>query len=677
MIIIIGLAMLAFILGDIFGSGGFFGAQQQVTVGEIEDVEVDAQELEQRAQYWSEMYANGYNQQISSEQARNIAWQDLVKEKVLMRDIAVAGFSFSEEEFDDIRFGEGALEEYTGTYVDENGQFDPERVKQTYSFLFNERRDVWEAEKERLEESRLTTKYRDLISKSLIATDIDATDSYASKQATMDLRFVVKRFNAIPDSTISITDSELNAYFNAHRGEKKYEQNAGRDLELVVFDVSPTEDDVRAAREDIADYKDDFMATTNDSMFVVVNSDTRAYAERSYVKADLDSTLAEELFAAAVGDVIGPKEEGERLTLMKVVGDDAKETATVRHILLMSDESNDAEIKGRADSLLKAVDRGADFESLVEEFTEDPGSKETGGKYEDFPRGQMVPEFESFSFDEPLGATGVVKTTYGYHVIENLERNSEPMRTVVELVRNIEPSSDTFNKAYDEANAFAIDNNDLDAFRQGAEERGYEVKPANSISPSQSSLAGVSNARQVVTWAYDPDNSAGDVSTPIELDDKFIVAAMVASREDGPPMLSDVEESMRTELMKDKKAEQIKSEFGTEYSSLDEAAQKVEGTVQTADAVALGSANLPGGGREPKVVGTAWGYSVGDVLLPIQGANGVYVVEIVNKAEVAEGADIEGDRSTAQQQLRNGVTGLMERALNESRGVQNDISRYY
>ena len=108
---------------------------------------------------------------------------------------------------------------------------------------------------------------------------------------------------------------------------------------------------------------------------------------------------------------------------------------------LPPNESNDAEVKQRADSMLNAIKRGADFEKLVERFTEDPGSKSTGGKYEWFPKGQMVPEFEDFSFNKPIGTRGVVKTNYGYHVMENLDRRSEPMRQVVELRKNIVPST--------------------------------------------------------------------------------------------------------------------------------------------------------------------------------------------------------------------------------------------
>lgn len=678
LIIIIGLAMLAFILGDLAGTGGMFNSNQQPKVGTIDDVEIDQVELEQRTEYWSNLYATGYNQNVTKDQARNIAWNDLVKEKTLMKDIRDAGFNFTVEEFDDLRFGEGVLDEYKTNYVNESGQFDPERVKQTYSYLYNEKRPVWEAERRRLENTSLENKYKTLVAKTLYATDVDAKADYNYKNGSMDLRFVVKKFSDIADSTIQVSDSELNNYFNAHKGDKKYKQTAGRDLEFVVFDVRPTADDIAATREQIESDKLAFASAPNDSLFLISNSDDRKYVQLSWTKADIDdSAMADSMFKAAEGTVFGPIQRDDKLVLMKVIGDDSKQTATVRHILLNSNATNDAEVSARADSLKRAIQRGADFEKMVEQFTDDPGSKATGGKYEDFPKGQMVPEFEDFSFNEPVGALGVVKTTYGYHIIENLDRKSEPMKKVVELVRYIEPSAETFNAVYDMANNYTLDNDDAAELKAMAESNGKALKSAVGVTPNSSNVAGINNARPLVTWAYENERKVGDISIPLELGDKFIVAALTGSREDGLPRLSDIEDQIKAEVIKEKKAQMIKDQFG-QYDSLEEAATNVGATVQSASAVTLSTSNLPGAGREPEVVGAAMAYEMGDVLTPLIGNSGVIVVEVGNRnmTEATE-ADINTARATLDQQYDSTVKGQLDRAIQEAYGVKNDIARYY
>ena len=216
LLVFIGLGILLFIL-DPSALQTLFGGQQAPKVGKLGDVEVNAQELERRTQYWTDMYASGYNQRITAEQARNIAWQDLVKQEVLMKDISTVGLRFAEEEFDDMRFGEGVIGEFTNNFKDESGNFDPERVKQSYSFLYNQNRPVWEAEYKRLKENRLTEKYNTLLSKTLYANSLEAKDAYANKNSSVSFRYVSKMFSEIPDTTVTVSDSDLSAYFNAHK----------------------------------------------------------------------------------------------------------------------------------------------------------------------------------------------------------------------------------------------------------------------------------------------------------------------------------------------------------------------------------------------------------------------------------------------------------------------------
>ncbi len=678
LIIIIGLAMLAFILGDIFGNGGLMGQNQVSKVGEIAGAEIDALELEKSTAYWSEIRTKYYGG-ITNEQARSIAWDDLLYNKVLLADMESNGFAFTAEEYDDLRFGEGALPEFTGNeaFKGEDGTFDPGLVAERYKYFKEQLPDLWGAELYRVKRTRLTDKFNNLVSKTLIANSLEAGDSYAAKNSSMDISYVLKRYSAIADSSITISDSDLQGFFNAHKSDSKYKQTAGRDIELVSFDVIPTQEDIDMIREEVLEYKEDFAGAGNDSIFCVLKSDVKRYAVSSFTRADMDSVQANEVFAAADNAVVGPYEDGTVFRLYKVIGDDSKDEATVRHILIKSDPINDAEMSARADSILRAVKRGADFEALVEKYTDDPGSKATGGKYEWFPKGQMVPEFENFAFDEPLKAKGVVKTSYGYHIMENLERRSEPQKNVVEFVKNIEPSKATFDMAYDKASAFSIDNSNLEAFRTASDEAGMTIKNAASISAGARSVSGINNARELVRWAYDTDRSVGDISEPLEIDERFVVAVLTGSREEGEPIFADIMDDLRPEVLNEKKAEMIEAEIGS-YTGLDEVASALGQTVTNAGQISRSTANITGAGSEPKVVGTAFGFTEGDILLPIRGNLGVYVVQIDKKSEAdTESVDLSSEMSTLQSTLRNTVNSQMNNALNKARGVKNEIDRIY
>ncbi|NND95391.1 MAG: hypothetical protein HKN45_11035 [Flavobacteriales bacterium] len=680
LIIIIGLAMLAFILGDIFGNGGLMGGRPETNVGTINGEALTAQELEKRTQYWSNLYSVHYRNPISAEQARQIAWDDIMYRNVLQPEMDKVGLMMPAEEFDDIRFGEGVLDEFKSSqnFKDEAGNFDPSLVSATYEQLANNNMDVWNSEQYRLNRKQLTNKYNRLLSKSIIATDLEAKDSYTAKNSSLDIQYVLKRYSAIPDSTVSVTESDLRSYFNEHKGDAKYQQTAGRDIELISFEVDPSEEDIKFLSEDIKTFTEEFKNATNDSVFSIVNSDSKSYSVFSYTAADLDSTQAEEVFAAQIGDVVGPYEDPSTIKLLKVIGDDEKEEATVRHILIKSDASNDEEMKTRADSVLRAIKRGADFEALVTKYSDDPGSVQNGGKYEWFPKGQMVPEFENFSFDEPIGAKGVVKTNFGYHIIEVLDRRSEPQRKVAEFIKNIEPSSDTFDQKYNEASDFALDIKDIETFRALADEKGYEVKRAAGLRPSARSVSGITNARELVRWAYDTERAVGDITEPIEIDNRFVVAVLTGSREEGEPSFEDIKDDLEISVIKEKKAELIEAEIGTNYSGLEEVVDAWGQPVQRASNLSPTNPSISGVGNELKVVGTAFGFDEGSVLLPIRGNQGVFVVQIDGKKVIdTQSIDLTSEARTIQSTLRNSVNTLVGNSLNKAKGVKNDIDRVY
>jgi len=675
LLVIIGLGILLFIL-DPSALQTLFGGQQVPAVGNIGGKEVNAQELEQRSQYWADMYATGYSQQISAEQSRNIAWQDMVKQEVLMKEIDAVGFRFSDEEFDEIRFGDGAISEFTDNFKGEDGVFDPERVKFSYSNIYKNNKPVWEAEYRRLKENRLTEKYNTLLKKSLFSNSLEAKDSYEAKNSSVSFNYVMKGFSEIADSTITVSDSEMNAYFSAHKNDVKFKQKAGRDMELLSFPVEPTAEDMANIEGDISQLKEGFKNSEKDSMYVIQNSDTRQYTLNSYTKADLDSSMAASIFNGALGDVVGPIKDAGTYKLYKIHGTDAKDEATVRHILITSNETNDAVKKAKADSIMTAIKKGASFEAMVEKFTEDPGSKATGGKYEWFPKGQMVAEFEDFAFKQPKGKLGVVKTSYGYHIMENMDRRSEPMRQVLELVKTIEPSTATYDAVYEQANAYLIDHNDPDELRAAAKEAGMTLKEAKNVAPGVASVAGMPEAQELVRWAYATDREVGDISDPKEAGDNFIIAILTGSKEDGVPTLANIEEQVKTEVLKEKKAKMIKDQLGS-YASVNEAATKLSKTASTADALTLNNPSIPGGGREPIVLGNALARNVGEVLSPIVGQSGVYVIEVTAKTPAnAEGMDLEAEKIALQNPLRNSQ-GQAANALNEAKGVKNDMARYY
>ena len=157
---------------------------------------------------------------------------------------------------------------------------------------------------------------------------------------------------------------------------------------------------------------------TNGASFDYVK---KSIAEDLTIRAYLDGALAE-------GTKVAEAE------IQKAYQED--KTATVRHILLLTQNKTAAEkveIRKKMEDILARAKKGEDFAALAKQFTEDPGSKENGGLYEDFGRGKMVKPFEDAAFSVPVGQiSGIVETAYGYHIlkIENRKKETLPLDQV-------------------------------------------------------------------------------------------------------------------------------------------------------------------------------------------------------------------------------------------------------
>jgi foldase protein PrsA len=135
---------------------------------------------------------------------------------------------------------------------------------------------------------------------------------------------------------------------------------------------------------------------------------------------------------------------------------DEDKTASVRHILFMTQGKSDVEkaaIRKKMEGILARAKKGEDFASLVKQFTEDIPSKEKGGLYESFGRGAMVKAFEDASFSVPVGQiSDIVETEYGYHIIkvEGRQKETRPFEEAkAEIEAKIrEPRQSAAFKAY-------------------------------------------------------------------------------------------------------------------------------------------------------------------------------------------------------------------------------------
>lgn len=674
-------SLALFILGDWLAGRGS-GRRDQV-LGTVNGEEIGMMEFERRVNDEVESYRNDFGQQVTAqmtEQVRNSVWQEMLKRKVMMEQVEEAGFSLTPAEYDDIRFGENILSEFRNqpNFQGEDGQPSPEKLQQYFQSVQLNAPVYHTIQKRRITENRLYSKYTTLVKKSVFVNSAQAKDDYLTKNTKATFNFVAKRYDSEPDSLYTVADKDLRRYYDQHKNDRKYRQQGSRKFEYVTFPVAPSDADRQATMAELAELREGLLASTDDSSYVVANSDSRSFNKTPYKEGTADKLNDSLIVNGPVGTVVGPYQEGDQWKLVKVTELAEVPEARVRHILLSTQNGkSEDEQKMRADSLLSVVKRDrSKFEDLVVKWSEDPGSntKEKGGVYDWFDKQQMVPEFTAASFDEKVGAITIAKTSYGYHIVEVLGQRNRPERRVVTIERAMRPSPTTFKEAYKKSNDFSLRHTDLASFKQAAEEQGLQVTPVDELRNDQRFVPGLQEAGPVVTWVNRAE--VGQVSEPMQSGDNYVVAILTGIKAEGVPQLEDVRDAFTKEVVKEKKAEawMAQMEGKTDLNAL---ATELKTSQQTATDLGYNVFNLPGGYSEYEVVGRIFALENGQTSVPLKGETGVYVASMTNKTAAPEPQDLNVDRKGLLQRAQSRVDGQLYNALKEGANVKDERYKFY
>jgi len=679
LLVIVGGAMAAFILTDLFSSRG--SGRQDAVLGEVAGEEIGVAEFERRVSDEVESYRNDFGQQVNAqmqEQVRTSVWNEMVKAMVLLPQVLDAGFSLSPDEYNDIRFGENIMPDFRSqpNFQGPDGKPDPALLKQYFDNVQQQAPMYHEIQKRRITENRLYAKYNTLLKKSVFVNAAQARDEQEAKNTRATFNFVAKRFDTEPDSLHPVDDKDLRRFYDAHKNERKYAQKPSRKFVYALFPVKPSEEDRMATMQELASLRQELLSSEDDSLFIIANSDDRSYAKVPYTDGTADKVNDSLIVNAPVGDVVGPYAEGEVWKLVKVKELADVPEARVRHILLSTQQGKtEEEQKQRADSILAVVkaDRKK-FEALVTSFSDDPGSTGSGGVYEWFDKSRMVPEFTAASFDQKVGAITICKTTYGFHIVEVLGQRTRKERRVVNLTRSMRPSPATFKAVYKEANEFSLRNKTMDQMKAAAEEAALTFNTVDELRPDQSFVGGIQDPGSTISWVNRAKVEA--VSEPLEAGDNYVVALLTGIREEGVPALDDMRERFMRDAVKEKKASAFVAQMQGK-TDLNALASELKGSVQSATDMLYNTFSIPGGYNEYEVVGTIFSLENGQTSVPLRGENAVYVVSMTNKQPAPEATDLAAEKSSLMSRTQGRVETGVYNALKEAAGVKDNRSMFY
>lgn len=684
-VVVICLAIVSFLLQDaFFGRNSLFN--RSTTVGKVNGEELDVSEYQRRIQdaennYRQQMQGGSVDEQ-TRQYLREQVWNQFLNDEIMQAQYDKLGIDVTETEVVDQFNGKTpnpiVVQQFTNP---QTGQFDRAAMQQALQNIGQDpsgrMREALRTLEDVIAKTQRQQKYATLLKQAIYYPKWLAAQQQTDNSQSATLSYVNVPYATIPDSTIQVSDNELNKYIQDHKSLFKTEE--ARKVEYVSFDALPSGADTAAALQQLAALRTE-MDTTNDiEGFVNRNSEMKfydGYVAKSALMVPNKDTIAN----LPIGTVYGPYVDNNYLVLAKML--DRKtmaDTVKVRHILIGTQQGlADSIAKNRIDSIENAIRGGADFKAMVTQYSDDPGSKSTGGEYEITPATPFVKEFKDFAFDGSKGQMKVVKTQFGYHLIEILEqKNFGPALKVAYLSKPVEASKETDSKAYAAASEFAGQNRDQKSFEKNIQAKGYNKRLADNLRPMDFVIPGVGQARELVRWAYEAKK--GDVSSVFTFEDKYVVAVLTGIRAEGTATLDEVRPQVEAEVKKRKKAEQLIAKLQNP-ASLDAASKASNQPVLKAEGITFATPFVPSLGFEPKVVGAVFNKSWGTAKpsTPIEGNAGVYVIKVDSYQPSAQPTqDLNSQKAAYEQSLKGMLDQQLFEVLKKQSNVQDNRGKFF
>lgn len=440
---------------------------------------------------------------------------------------------------------------------------------------------------------------------------------------------IVQKYNDLLTSGILVGDEEL---------ETQYKKtNLTAKIDYVAFEKAAAQSTVEAKPEDVRAYfeahKQDFMTgEMRKVQYLLISHES----EKNRVQV--------------------PETE-----LRKYYDDHADkfsrgEAVHARHILLKTEGKNEAEVKTRADDLVKQLRSGGDFAALAKQYSDDPGSKDNGGDLGFFERGRMIPEFEQAAFGlQPNQISDPVKTMYGYHIIQQLEKRPASkldfMLVKDEIARELAQPKAVANAQEQAKKIYDDIKNNHKTMADISKIQLIDLRNTDFFAQNDE-VPGLDPAFREKTFEL---KNKGDVAEPVQLFQDFAIIQLTDSKPSEAPPFEKVEAKV-VEKYKEWKAEQLALQNAQNFynaigaaTDLKAVADKEKQTVKSTEPFSKGG-YVPNIGTVPDVGDKAFDMQVGAFSKPVKTDTGYIVFQLKEKKDFNQ-ADFEKAKATLRDQL--------------------------
>ena len=636
---VIGLSLVAFLVGDVVRYGGSFFRDDRNLLGEVggEKIAYDKfnnQVEQQTAQFKQQSGQSTLNPQMAA-YVQETVWNQMVAQQILMKEVDRVGLSVGADETHSMVQGENPNPQIVQAFGDpKTGQVDRSKLNNFLGNLQTAKADdpmkaQWDAFVIQMTDQKLSEKYVSLVTNGLYVNSLEAKDDYDAKNKLANFKYVSLEYASVPDNKITVTDDDYKSYYDDHKGEFNNQREL-RTFNYVSINAAPSKADTNAIKKQADRLAVDFKTATNDSLFVQINAETKAqliYQHKGKMEPMVDSVM----FSAPNGFVYGPYLSNGSYKIAKLIDSrTGPDSVKARHILIDAKTIGVQKALAKADSLKKLIEGGKSFADLANTFSIDKTSAIKGGELGTFGRGAMIPVFEDAVFDGKKGDLKIVKSQFGVHLIEIEDQKGSSKVAKIGIVDvPVKASNTTKTAAYSKAQGF-LGNLTKENFSQEAKKDGYKMNTATDINGTAAVIPGIESAHDIVRWAFNAEK--GDFSDKVyETGNQYIIAQLTQIKPKGTLPLDMVKKQIAQAVKNKVKGKFLDDKLNAALngaSSIDQVAKKAGSKVVPVQNIVFANPVIPGAQAEYKLIGTIFGSQPNKLSKVVDGAQGVYVFSL-------------------------------------------------
>ncbi|NNL93713.1 MAG: hypothetical protein HKO66_15835 [Saprospiraceae bacterium] len=693
-LLLLGLALAAFIMMDMSGSGGPGGAVRSLNMGNVAGQKINYKEFSQTEQAYFR------NSGTDVFQKRKEIWNFYVEDALIKNEAEALGLNISKDELLDLQFGPTPSPIIQRNWANpQTGQVDVAQLQSYKTAIENgdplnpEFAAYWKEQEKQIVKSTLQDKLTSIINKGVYTPSWMAEESYKMENSKTDFKYVKIPFDNIDGSDIELTDSDFTSYMNKYKSLYE-ETEETRVAEYATFNVVASEEDKEEIRESLESLKTSFLATDNDSLFAFNNRGS--YSHIYGTKDQLPEVAREEIAALEPGEAYGPFEDNGAMLVVKLLDKRSiPDSVEAKHILRTTTPNDPASLEAATafiDSITNVYKRGRkSFTDLAVEHSQDPSAATNKGDLGKFNQSLMVREFSDVCFlTGKEGGVYKVATQYGVHLIkieDQIYNNREDKYKVATVGEAIVPSQVTQDEMYDKVSEIITNNRTYESLKAAVDadpDVSFQTTPPLKKNDfSIGSLGSGQTSRDLIVWMFSPNTEVNDISPTIYrytdpvnyYDNKYVIAVLNRINPEGLKSVESVKDQIEVAVMNKKKGDKLASELSV--TSLEDVATANNVEVQTASDVSMLAEFVQGIGNEPKVIGAAFELDPQSISKPIVGNSGVFVIQPLSTQEAGAPNNIPFLKSSLSTSTKSQVSFKILENMKKRADITDNRSTFY